>query len=225
MILSVHIADVGATRAPGVLRSRPDPAVVSGLRYAETTIAAPLGGGLLPRPQPGRVGMIAAWEDDDALEHFLTEHPLAERLAGGWHASLEPLRASGTWSRLQGLPRQALAVDEAEPVAVLTLGRLRLARVVPFLRASATAERQAVADPALLAATGLARPAQLVATFSLWRTASAMREYAYGAGGEGHSTAIGAHRAQPFHHESVFIRLRPYASQGSWDGRDPLAVS
>jgi hypothetical protein len=225
MIVSVHIADVGASRAPGVLRSRLDPAGVSGLRYAETTIAAPLGGGLLPRPQPGRVAMIAAWEDDDALEQFLAGHPLAVRLRGGWHVRLQPLRASGTWSQLPGLPSEELPVGDDEPVAVLTLGRLQLRRVVPFLRASARAERQAVADPALLAATGLARPAQLVATFSLWRTATAMREYAYGAGGDGHISAIGAHRAKPFHHESVFIRLRPYASEGSWDGRDPLAVS
>ena len=225
MIVSVHIADVGAARAPRVLRSRPDAAGTPGLHYAETMIAAPLGGRLLPRAQLGRVGMVAAWKDDDALERFLATHSLAERLRGGWHARLEPLRASGAWSRLQGLPTQELAVDDAEPVAVLTLGRMRLRRVLPFLRASARAERQAVADPALLAATGLARPAQLVATFSLWRTASAMREYAYGADGEGHSSAIGAHRAEPFHHESVFIRFRPYAWSGSWDGRDPLAVS
>jgi hypothetical protein len=225
MIVSVHIADVGVARARLVLRTRPRPADIHGLRYAETTIAAPLGGSLLPRPQLGRVGMIATWKDDDALERFLAEHPLAERFRGGWHARLQVLRASGTWSRLQGLPTQQPAVEDAEPVAVLTLGRLRLRRVLPFLRASARAERQAVADPALLAATGLARPVQLVATFSLWRTASAMREYAYGANGEGHSSAIGAHRAEPFHHESVFIRLRPYASEGAWDGRDPLAVS
>jgi hypothetical protein len=225
MIVSVHIADVGAARVPGLLRSRPDPAAVPGLRYAETTIAASLSGSLLPRPQPARVGMIAAWEDDETLERFLAEHPLAERLRGGWHVRLEPLRASGTWSRLRGLPSRELAVDDAEPVAVLTLGRLRPRRAMAFLRASARAERQAVADPALLAATGLARPPQLVATFSLWRTASAMRDYAYGAAGEGHVSAIAAQRAEPFHHESVFIRFRPYASEGSWDGRDPLAVS
>ena len=32
-----------------------------------------------------------------------------------------------------------------------------------------------------------------------------------------------ADRARPFHHESAFIRFRPYASLGSWDGVDPLA--
>ena len=50
-----------------------------------------------------------------------------------------------------------------------------------------------------------------------------MREYATGAAGS-HRAAVAADRARPFHHESAFVRFRPYASRGSWDGRDPLAA-
>ena len=123
---------------------------------------------------------------------------------------------------MPGLPAQALPVDDEEPVAVLTLGRLRLRRIAAFRRSAAPAEREAIDDPALLAGTGLARPPRLVATFSLWRSAAAMREYATGGGGN-HRAAVQAHAAQPFHHESAFVRFRPYASRGSWGGRDPLA--
>ncbi|HEV2998894.1 MAG TPA: hypothetical protein VGX16_07280, partial [Solirubrobacteraceae bacterium] len=87
----------------------------------------------------------------------------------------------------------------------------------------APASGGAVAHPGLLAATGLARPPRLVATFSLWRTAEAMRAYAYQEAGAGHSAAIRAHRARAFHHESAFIRLRPYAARGDWGGREPLS--
>jgi len=111
---------------------------------------------------------------------------------------------------------------DGEPVGVLTLGRLRLRRIAAFRRSAAPAEADAIASPALLAGIGLARPPRLVATFSLWRSAAAMREYAVGPGGS-HSAAVSADRAQPFHHESAFVRFRPYASSGSWDGRDPLA--
>jgi hypothetical protein len=223
MVLSVHIADVGRRAASGLLRRRPVAAKVPGLRYAEMTTAAPLGGGLLPVPQFGRVGLIAAWDGDAALDDFLAGHPVAERLAGGWHVRLEPLRAYGAWSALPDFPKAERPVDEDEPVAVLTLGRLKLPRVVPFLRTSAAAEAQAVADPAQLAATGLARPPRLVATFSLWRGAGAMRAYATGASGPEHLAATQAHRAKPFHHESMFARFRPYAARGQWDGREPLA--
>lgn len=222
MIASLHIADVSPRTAAEVLLRPPKPGRVPGLTYAETTTTAPLGAPLLPPRQLGRIGMIAAWESDAALERFSRLHPSARHFAGGWQVRLEPLRVFGSWAGMPGLPARALPVDDEEPVAVLTLGRLRLRRIGAFRRAAAPAEAEAIASPALLAGTGLARPPRLVATFSLWRGAAAMREYATGAGGT-HRAAVAADRAQPFHHESAFVRFRPYASAGEWDGRDPLA--
>jgi hypothetical protein len=124
---------------------------------------------------------------------------------------------------MPGLPTREKPVDDEEPVAVLTLGHTKLHRAVPFLRSSAPAERAAVGDPAVLASTAFARPPRFVSTFSLWRSAAAMRGYAHNSAGP-HQAAVRADRAKPFHREAAFIRFRPYASQGSWDGRDPLAV-
>jgi hypothetical protein len=222
VIVSIHIADVGPREAAEVLLRPPKPARVPGLTYAETTTTAALGEPLLPPKHFGRVGMIAAWESDEALERFSRLHPIARHFAAGWQVRLQPLRVFGAWAEMPGLPARALPVDDEEPVGVLTLGRLRLRRVAAFRRAAAPAEADASDSSALLAGTGLARPPRLVATFSLWRTAAAMREYAIGADGT-HRAAVAADRAQPFHHESAFVRFRPYASQGSWDGRDPLA--
>jgi hypothetical protein len=166
--------------------------------------------------------MVAAWESDEALERFSRLHPVAHHLAGGWQVRLQPLRVFGAWAGMPDLPAQALPVNDEEPVGVLTLGRLRLRRIGPFRRAAAPAEADAIASPDLLAGTGLARPPRLVATFTLWRGAAAMREYAIGAGGS-HRAAVAAGGARPIHHESALDRYRPYASSGSWDGRDPLA--
>lgn len=222
MIVSVHIADLSAGAAAAVLLRPPKPAAVAGLTYVETTTTAPLGEPLLPPRRLGRVGMIAAWESDAALDRFSAGHPVAARLAGGWQVRLEPLRVFGSWAGMPELPARALPVDDEEPVGVLTLGRLRLRRTAAFRRSAAPAESAAIDDPALLAGTGLARPPRLVATFSLWGSAAAMREYATGAYGS-HRAAIQADRIRPFHRESAFVRFRPYASQGSWDGSDPLA--
>jgi hypothetical protein len=224
VIASVHLADVGPRLARRMLLARPARAEVPGLRYAEMTIAAPLSARLLPTPKPGRVGLIAAWDDDRALERFLDAHPLAAQLAGGWRVRLQPTRISGAWSQLSGLLDVEHPVDDEEPAAVLTLGRLRLTQTIRFLRASAAAEELAIADEAVLAATGLARPPRLVSTFSLWRSTAAMRAYATGHGDRAHLEAIRAHNARPFHHESAFVRLRPYAAHGSWDGIEPLAT-
>jgi hypothetical protein len=222
MIVSVQIADVGLRAGAAILRRPPRPADVPGLTYAETVLTAPLGGKLLSAPNLGRVGLIAAWEDEAALEGFHDRHPLATRLAGGWQVRLHPLRVSGAWPRMPGLPEKPLPVDEEEPVVALTLGRPRLKRLLPFFRSAAAAEADAAGDPALLAATGFAHPPRLVSTFTVWRSAAAMKEYSYAHAGA-HQAAVRADRARPFHHESAFIRFRPFASSGEWDGRDPLA--
>jgi hypothetical protein len=220
MIVSVHIAEPGPAAALSALRHPPDPATTPGLGYAKTTLLTPIAARRPPRP--GRVGMIAAWEQDGAIDEFLGGHPTGERLAAGWHARLEPLRVFGSWAGMPGLPSQPRPHEDGEPVAVLTLGQLRLRRVRPFLRASGRAEADAVSHPALLASTALARPPHLVSTFSLWRSAAEMRDYATRSDG-GHSAAVRTDRERNFHRESAFIRFRPYASSGSWDGHDPLA--
>jgi hypothetical protein len=218
MILSVHLADVGLAS----LGRTPKPKQVPGLRYGLLTMRAPLSGSLLPAPEFSRAGLVAAWEDDESLDEFLSVHPLAQKLQAGWHVRLQPLHAYGSWSALPGIENDVEEVSDEEPVAVLTLGRLRKSQALRFLRASAAAEALAVSDPAVLASTGLARPPGVLATFSLWETVAAMRDYAQGKGGDGHAAASRAHKLKPFHSESLFARFRPYRSQGSWDGRDPL---
>jgi len=224
VIVSVHLADVGKLNAHRLLLRRLDPTSVAGMTYAEPVFAARLGN-RVPRPQPGRVGLIGAWEDDAALDCFLAGHPYAEPFAAGWHVRLQPLHCYGAWAGLTGLPERALPADDDEPLAALTLGRLRLSRTRVFLKSARPAERDAVANPAVLAVTGFGRftPPRLVSTFSIWRSAAAMREYAFGPSGS-HQAAVKVDRAKQFHRESAFVRFRPYASQGSWDGRDPLAT-
>jgi hypothetical protein len=122
---------------------------------------------------------------------------------------------------LPGLPKEELPVADEEPVVVLTLGRLMPWRLIPFLRTALPAEEEVLAEPGLLASTGFGRPPRLVSTFSVWRSAAEMRDYAYRREGS-HREAVARDRSHPFHRHSAFIRFRPYASRGSWQGRDPL---
>jgi hypothetical protein len=170
----------------------------------------------------GGAGLIAAWEDDAALDGFLAHHPVAEQLAGGWRVRLRPMRIFGAWPELPGVVPREQPMEDGEPVAVLTLGRLRLTQMRRFLRASAAAEGLALANPAMLASTGLARPPRLVATFSLWRDTEAMRDYVDGRPEPAHRDAVRAQAARPFHHHSAFLRFSPYAPEGSWAGAERL---
>ena len=64
-VVSVHIADVGLPRSLGLIR-HPRPASIPGLLQANAGLAAKFG--TTPaRPSPGRVGLIAFWQDEVAL--------------------------------------------------------------------------------------------------------------------------------------------------------------
>jgi hypothetical protein len=218
MVISIHLAALGPLAAVRCLRGTPQAGLVPGLRFAETAIAAPLGAEMLPRPSLGEVGLIAAWANDTALDAFLATHPVARLFEGGYQVRLSPLRVVGSWPELGELELGEDPTAGGGPVAGLTLGRLKLHRAVPFLRASSRAEAASVMNPAMLLSTGLARPPRLVATFSIWRDLPALRDFAAGAGG-GHAAAVQAHDANPFHSASAFIRFRPYAEFGQWDRR------
>lgn len=223
MIVSVQIAKVGPRAGLGVLARPPRADRVSGLRHAETVFTAPISERIVPVPRLGTVGLIAAWEDEASCQRFLASDPLAARFAGGWQVKLEPLRISGAWLQVPDLLESQRPVDDEEPVVVLTIGRTKPWRLVPFLRAAVAAERDALDAPGLLASTGFGRP-PLVSTFSVWRSAAEMRDYSYRAAGA-HRAAVAADKARPFHFSSAFIRFRPLASSGSWNGRDPLAAA
>lgn len=158
------------------------------------------------------MALLAAWEDEAALDRFAS-HPLAGEMADGWQVRMEPLRVFGAWPGLSGLPERPLPVDDDEAVVVITLGRVKPWRVRPFLRAAAPAERDVIAQPGLLASTGFGRLPNLVSTFSLWRTAAEMREYANRQDGS-HRAAVASDRERPFHFRSAFIRFRPLATRG-----------
>jgi hypothetical protein len=224
MIASVHLADVGPRAALSILRRPPDPDTISGLRRADAALAAPLRGSVRPAPDLGRIGIVAFWDDEHALDGFLADDPTAAKLARGWRVRLEPLRAFGSWPGLPDDLPTGRATEYDGPAAVLTLGRLRLSQAIRFLRTSAKAEAAVINAPGLTWATGLGRP-PFVATCSLWKTTPALSTYAYGHQDSAHPDAITANATKPFHHQSAFIRFRPYASHGQLDGRNPLGES
>ena len=221
MIATVDIADLGAPRTLRNLWHRPTPAHVSGLRWLDTAVAAPLAS---TRP-PGlrRAVMIAFWDQEEAAAAFAEEHPLGQRFAdNGFHAVLRPLRTFGTWPGLpDDLPR-ARRVEHDGPVLVTTLGRLRATQAGRFFRASRPAERSAVAAAGFVWGTAAARP-PFMATISLWSNGEAAAAYAYGDPDAAHPLAISEQGRKDFHHASAFIRWAPLSVTGSVRGMPATA--
>ncbi len=102
---------------------------------------------VLPVPRLGRVGLVAFWDSDDALDQFLADDPLPPHWRTAWHTRLAPVRSHGTWPGLDSDVAHPRTTSHDGPAVVLTLGQLRLTQTVQFLRTSAIASAGAIEAP------------------------------------------------------------------------------
>lgn len=222
MVVSVHVADVGLT---GPFVRPPKPAKVPGLLQADVGACGPLGPAFLPRVDPRRVAMVAFWEDRAALDQFLGTHPVAEKLASGWAAALEPIRAFGAWPGLPEDTPRSRDVESEGPVVVTTLARFKFSQAARFFSTSAKAEGRVIKSAGLRWSTGFGFP-PFLATLSVWDSAQSAKDYAYGGGdAPEHPGAIAEDRSKAFHHRHAFVRYRPLEVFGSIDGISPIDKS
>ncbi len=218
-VVSVHIADVGLPRSLGLIR-HPRPASISGLLQANAGVGATFG--TTPaRPSPGRVGLIAFWQDEAALKQFEATHPLAAALGDGLVVHARPLRVHGSWPGVgDDVPKQR-NIEHDGPVLVLTLAKTKISRFIPFFRASQPAEKAVAAAPGNVFSSAVLRP-PFISSVSLWESSESAMDYAYSGRQAGHPEAIAAGRAKPFHHQQAFVRLAITELRGSLGGRNPL---
>lgn len=218
-VVSVHIADVGLPRSLGLIR-HPRSGSIRGLLHANAGIAAKFG--TTPaRLSPGRVGLIAFWQDEGALAQFEATHRLAADLGDGLVVHARPLRIYGAWPGIgDDVPKQR-NVEHDGPVLVLTLAKTKFSRGIPFFRASQPAEKAVVKAPGNVFSSAVLRP-PFVSSVSLWESAGAAMDYAFSGHQAGHPEAIAAARVKPFHHQQAFIRLAIDEIHGSLAGRNPM---
>lgn len=97
-------------------------------------------------------------------------------------------------------------------------------RVAVMLRSrdNAAVGRQLATAEGYLGGLGLADTPLTTCSFSCWRTARDSRAFAFGAGT--HRTAYKIDEAEQRHTDNFFVRFRPVRSEGTFEGRDPLAA-
>ena len=176
-----------------------------------------------------RWALLAVWREERALDGFLSDSPVAARwrreARESWQVRLAPLTSRGRWNGVDPfgpLLRNPRERDPGGPVAVLTRASIRPGRLVSFYRAVPGVDRLLAEQEGCLASVGVGEwPLARQGTFSLWRDAAAVRDFAHR--GRAHRQVVGRTRAQGWYTEELFARFSPYASEGTWNGADPLA--
>jgi hypothetical protein len=177
-----------------------------------------------------RWALFAVWDGEPALDDFLRTSSIAARwddlARERWHVRLACLRSHGAWGASNPLAEGHASSEghlaEDGPIAILTRATIRPSRLLRFYRAIEPPAAQLGRSPGLLASLGAGEwPLARQATFSLWRTPADARAYAYGS--RAHREVVRRTRAEDWYAEELFARFRPYGSNGTWDGADPLA--
>jgi heme-degrading monooxygenase HmoA len=166
--------------------------------------------------------ILTAWADATAAEAARNSRTLAawqHRSEEWWTATLRPLTAHGSWSRRQ--PFETSPDGWEGPLAAVTRARLVPVKALQFWRAVSEPAADLAERPGLCLALAMGEaPVGVQGTFSVWRDAAALREYAYGR--PAHRDVVRRTREVGWYAEELFARFAVLSYRGTVDGRDPL---
>ena len=227
-VVTVHVWRVRRSRVPGVLRSaatdRRRVRSFDGVLFAK--LLGTSRGFSVRDADMTRWMLLMSWASGDAARRFGDSAVLERwhrRSSETWQARLRPLASRGSWSRRTPFATHASTQWDG-PVAAITHARIAPRRAVRFWRAVPAVAADVRDRPGLRFAFGIGEaPLGVQGTFSVWRDAAALREFAYD--GVAHQNAIRQTGALRWYSEQIFARFGVLSATGSLDGRDPLDVA
>jgi heme-degrading monooxygenase HmoA len=182
------------------------------------------GSSTTPGADPRRTALFCLWSAEGDLDAFLETHRVARAWRSAreyWHVRLAGAGGTGSWRGVP-VPELLADTDDGGVIAVVTRADVRPSSWRSFVTSGRPVDASLAAADGLLATVAIGEaPRYRLGTFSLWRDADAMRTWAHGT--PEHVEVMRRTRAERWYGEEMFARFRPYASEGSWDGRDPLS--
>jgi hypothetical protein len=177
-----------------------------------------------PGADPRRTALFAVWESEADLDRFLASHPIPGRWGRAeeqWSVRLRRLGGHGTWRGVDPLEGMEHG-DRSGRVAIVTRADVRRKSWRAFGAAGKEVDAELHSADGLIDVVGVGEaPVGRLATFSLWESMGAARTYAYSM--PRHQQVIDETRDGDWYAEEMFARFEPYASTGTWGGRDPLS--
>jgi len=191
-----------------------------GLRFGRL-LGSGAGNGFGLQPNLGVYAFVGHWRDRAAVDTFFASHPWwlanARRTAEQATFYLAATMTHGEWGGQQPFLPQPEKHDPSAPVAVITRATIRPRKLVDFWRYVPRTSASVYEHPARKLSIGVGEyPVFMQATFSIWTSGKAMRDFAYKS--EHHAEVVRLTRVRNWYREEMFIRFRILECTGSWGG-------
>ncbi len=179
------------------------------------------------KPNFNRYGLLCVWENEAAAATFFAENlPFSEYLehtAEHWTIWLQTIQAHGLWDGKNPFSETTPALKSDGTVAALTRATIRLKALPSFWKYVPQTSQALKEADGLLCSIGLGElPFIRQATFSVWESAEALKNYAYR--NKMHAEVIKRTREENWYKEELFARFVPVKSEGLWGGRNPVSL-
>ena len=199
---------------------------VSGLSFVKM-LGSGGGNGFSIFPNFSAYGLLAVWESEDSARHFFKKNSdfrhFCQKSSEQWTVFLQTAKVHGEWDG-QCPFRETVEYDPQKPVAVLTRATIYTKHLWRFWKFVPSVSRSIEDKEGLLFSVGVGElPLVQQATFSLWQNSKYMMQYAYQS--RYHKEVVHKTRELGWYSEEMFTRFHPFATEGSWQGENPLLAA
>jgi hypothetical protein len=170
-----------------------------------------------------QVAVFAQWENEAAIDLFLTENTFGKILAKGWHTRLIFLRQWGKISKFE-IPIENPDLDFPDaPVVAVTIAKMKYFEIPRFIRWGRPVEKLVRDHPGTTLSLASIRLPNIVSTFSVWQSQKEMTDMVRGHSQipdpKRHADAMKERDRKDFHFEFTTLRFKPMSEFGEWKGR------
>ncbi|MBK0403042.1 spheroidene monooxygenase [Adhaeribacter sp. BT258] len=199
---------------------------VPGLKFFKM-LGSGNGLGFSLKPNFNRYGLLCTWENEAAAAIFFAENQAflnyIEHTSESWTIWLKTLQAHGLWDGLNPFSETDPAIKTDGKIAALTRATIRLKALPAFWKHVPQTSLALKQADGLLCSAGLGElPFIRQATFSVWKNAEALKNYAYK--NARHKEVIKRTRDGNWYKEELFARFVPVKTEGLWNGNNPVKL-
>ncbi|MFN6946182.1 MAG: spheroidene monooxygenase [Cytophagaceae bacterium] len=176
------------------------------------------------KPDFGRYGFMAVWEQESCFLNFLQSDIYKSYLKHSYeqyHIKLCPFYSKGTWSGKNPFVYESNIVSPEEPIVVLTRASIYPGKIREFWKYVPQTSESLKEAKGLIASIGVGEaPVYKQATLSIWKDQEAIKNYAYKM--QSHKEVVQLTRMRNWYKEELFARFTIIDSSGTWNGKNPL---